>query len=388
MKILRFAALPWIALALACATAPPPPPPALGPPPFSGERAYEQLRKLTALGPRVGGTPAGAQARALVRAELEALGLEVNEEPFVYTPEPEGESYALANLWVEFPGPHVGLFVAATPFDTAPGSGTAPVGANEGASGAAVLLELARTLRERPLTHSVRLYFLDGELLDPDAAFLGSEHAYLGLQEAGALPDLRLFLYLHQVGDADLEIRRDRLSDRRLREVFFDVAARGGFAEEFPSAAPYDAKRLGHGVLVAHDFRRVVALADLRYGGSEIPGEYWRTIDDDLAHCSPESLAAVGWVVRAGLETLSEQQANIDRIRGTPLRAEAPEPLPEPLEPVEPLEPTEPLPEPTEPPNEALPESTEPPNEALPESTEPPNEALPEPPADPAAAAE
>lgn len=324
MRVQRLNLLPWLVLAFACATAPPPPPPDPGPPPFSGELAYAQLEKLVALGPRVAGSPAGAQARTLMRSELEALGLEVHEELFVYTPEPEGTPYELGNLWVEIPGTYPGLFVVATPFDTAPGAGTVPVGANEGASGAAVLLELARTLRDRPLEHTVRLYFLDAELFDPEAAFLGSEHAYLGLEESGAIGDVRLLLYLHQVGDSDLQIRRDRLSDRRLRKAFFEVAARGGFAEAFPASAPYDAKRLGHSVFVAHGFSRVVALSDLRHGGAEIPGEYWRTIDDDAAHCSPESLGAVGWVVRAGLERLSDRQATIDRVRGVPTLAEMP----------------------------------------------------------------
>jgi hypothetical protein len=324
VRVQRLNLLPWLVLAFACATAPPPPPPDPGPPPFSGELAFEQLEKLVALGPRVAGSPAGAQARTLIRTELEALGLEVHEERFVYTPEPEGTPYELGNLWVEVPGTYPGLFVVATPFDTAPGAGTVPVGANEGASGAAVLLELARTLRDRPLEHTVRLYFLDAELFDPEAAFLGSEHAYLGLEESGAIGDVRLLLYLHQVGDSDLQVRRDRLSDRRLRKAFFEVAARGGFAEAFPASAPYDAKRLGHGVFVAHGFSRVVALSDLRHGGKEIPGQYWRTIDDDAAHCSPESLGAVGWVVRAGLERLSERQATIDRVRGVRTLAERP----------------------------------------------------------------
>jgi hypothetical protein len=331
VNVLRFAALPPIALALACATAPPPPPPAPASllEPFSGARAYEQLAKLAEIGPRVAGTPGGAQARALLRAELEALGLTVHEEPFVYAPEPEGRPHELANLWVEVPGRYPGLFAVGTPFDTSAAAGTGLVGVNEGASGAAVLLELARVLRDRPLDHTVRLYFLDGELFDPAALFLGSEHAYLGLDEAGALSELRLFLYLHMVGDAELEVRRDRLSDRRLRDAFYAAAARGGFEEAFPSSGPFDAIRLGNSVFSAHGFSRVVAFADLRYGGDAPPGTYWRTVDDDLSHCSPESLTAVGSVVRAGLGVLSERQATVDRIRGVPLRAEASEPPPD-----------------------------------------------------------
>ena len=94
------------------------------------------------------------------------------------------------------------------------------------------------------------------------------------------------------------------------------AAARQGHGAAFPSGAPFDASRLGHGVFVSHGYRRVVALADLRHGGDEIPGTFWRSVDDDLLHVSADSLAIVGRVVYAGLATLSERQATIDRIRG------------------------------------------------------------------------
>lgn len=291
----------------------PPPGDLSGPEPFSGERAFAQLEKLVALGPRVAGTPASAAARALVRSELEALGLEVHEEAFEWTSAPEAEPLWLANLWAEIPGSEPGLFVLATPLDTAPGPG---VGANEGGSGAALLLELGRTLRDRPLPYTVRLLFLDGEMLDGEAAFLGSEHAHLVLRESGELAQLRLMLYLHQVGDRELEIRRDRLSDRKLRDRFFIAARRIGLEEAFPFGAPFDEVRLGHVVFREHRFPHVVALADLRYGGSEIPGEHWRTAADDLAQCSAESLAAVGKVVLAGLEAVAAHRRTVDRITG------------------------------------------------------------------------
>jgi hypothetical protein len=310
--------LGFIGFALGCTLRSEPPLAEPGPAPFSGERAFAQLEKLVALGPRVAGTPGSVAAHALVRGELEALGLEVREEDFQWASGPDAPSLSLANLWAEIPGPEPGLFGVATPLDTAPGAGP---GANEGGSGAAVLLELARTLRDRPLAYPVRLLFLDAELLDEEAAFLGSEHALLGLRESGALERLRLLLYLHQVGDRELEIRRDRLSDRKLRDALFAVARRSGFAKAFPSEAPFDEVRLGHVVFREHRFPNVVALADLRYGGSEIPGAHWRTADD-LTQCSPESLAAIGTVVRAGLEAAAERQRTVDRVTGRAAPAE------------------------------------------------------------------
>jgi hypothetical protein len=303
-----------LGLALACAQAPPPP--ELGPEPFSGERAFAQLERLVALGPRVAGTPAAASARALVRGELEALGLEAHEDTFSWRSTPEGPELSLANVWADVPGPEPGLLAVATPLDTAPGREAPMPGANEGGSGAALLLELARTLRERPLPYTVRLLFLDGELLDENTPFLGSQHALLGLRESEELQRLRLLLYLHQVGDRELEIRRDRLSDRKLRDFFFAAAQRTGHAGAFPASAPYDELRLGHVVFARQRYPHVVALADLRYGGADVPGTHWRTPSDDLANCSAESLGAVGAVVRAGLEVVAERQRAVDRASG------------------------------------------------------------------------
>jgi len=303
-------AVACVALTFGCAfgaepTAAPP-----TPDPFSGERAFAQLEKLVALGPRVAGTEAAAAARALVRGELETLGLEVHEDAFGTASEPGAPPLALANLWAEVPGTETGLLVVATPLDTAPGAGA---GANEGGSGAALLLELARTLVAKPLAYPVRLLFLDAELRDARRPFLGSQHAHGALRESGALERMRLLLYLHQVGDSELEIRRDRLSDRVLRDLIFAVARRKGLTDAFPSAAPFDEVRLGHVVFALRRFPGVVALADLRYGGDQIPGEHWRT-EDHLVNCSPESLAAAGTVVRAGLEAIAERQRTVDRL--------------------------------------------------------------------------
>jgi len=306
-----------IGLALGCAWLSEPLAPALPEPPsFSGELAFAHLEKLVALGPRVAGTPGAERARGYIRGELEGLGLTVQEDAFVWSRTPESPSLPLANLWTEIPGPEAGLFVVATPLDSAPGQGAAIPGANEGGSGAALLLELARLLHERPLPYTVRLLFLDAELLDEAGAFLGSEQAHHRMSEAGELETLRLLLYVHQVGDRDLEIRRDLHSDRSLRDFFFAAAARTGHSASFSSTAPFDDLRLGHLVFIDHRFPRVVALADVRYGGSEIPGEHWRTASDDLANCSAQSLATVGTVVLAGLEAAAERQLVVDRATG------------------------------------------------------------------------
>ena len=304
-------------LGLGCVQTPPAPP--APPSSFSGERAFEHLSQLVALGPRVAGTAQAAAARSYVRSQLEALGFTVHEQAFRWASAPGLPELELANLWVEQPGVMSGLYAVAAPLDTHPDAGP---GANEGGSGAALLLELARALRETPLTYSVRLLFLDAELLDAKTPFLGSEQAHHDLVEAKALSQLHALVYVHQVADRELEIRRDRNSDRALRDVFFDVARREGLGAAFPLTAPFDDVKLGHRAFVAHRFPKVIVLTDLRYGGSDVPGSLWRTASDDLAACSATSLDAAGRVVLGGLRALAARQLAVDRAKGAALPGE------------------------------------------------------------------
>jgi hypothetical protein len=100
------------------------------------------------------------------------------------------------------------------------------------------------------------------------------------------------------------------------RAAAVDAAQREGLAAAFPRNAPFDVMKLGQEVFVAHRFPRVVALADIRYGGPDAPGPLWRTPGDDLGACAPESLEAAGRVVLGGLRALAARQASVDAATG------------------------------------------------------------------------
>lgn len=148
-------------------------------------RLRAHVEGLCALGPRPAGDPA-ASRRALdwLRGELEGLGLAVREEPFraslngLVWSEQEGErvwtlvtrEHELVNLLAELPGdgrPWQVIELGAH-YDSVHES----VGADDNASGVAVLLELARVLRERPRDRTIRLCFFAGE----ERGLLGSAH--------------------------------------------------------------------------------------------------------------------------------------------------------------------------------------------------------------------
>ncbi len=295
---------------------------------FSAERAWGHLEALTKLGPRVAGTDGAEAARQYIRAQLEELGLEVKENAYEVKIGNADEPLRLVHLTAIVPGESPDVFLLAAPYDTQHFDSFRFVGANEGGSGPALLLELARVLSTRGLPYTVWLTFLDGEAEFDDgsggvAELVGSYAFALELSALGVLPRIRLAVVLNQVADADLVIARDLYSYTRYRETFWSVAEDLGRAEAFPPNADFETPNAAHRSLREQGLRRVVAIVDTRYGGDEVPGVYWRTEDDDLDHCSAESLETVGLVTLETLDVLSQQLSTIDRFARSPL-AEAP----------------------------------------------------------------
>jgi hypothetical protein len=304
------------------------------PRPFSSERAWQHLEALTAIGPRPAGSEGARQARAYLRDALGALDLEVHEQRLTRTPPGGGLPVEIVNLVAVIPGSLPGLFVLAAPYDTRRFESFRFVGANDGGSGAALLLELAQVFAVSPLPYTTWIVFLDGEALprgpsDPGRGYHGSRMLARLLVEQEAIPAVRLLVVYNRVGDADLRIARDLLSHRAYREEFWRVAARLKLGASFPSTAPYDSLVASHLPLAEAGLRNVVAIADSSFGGGAPPGAYADSEDDDLAHCAPESLDSVGRVSIEALDTLARRLVKIDRFVGSPVEgAVGPSPSP------------------------------------------------------------
>src|SRR6185436_5219554 len=87
------------------------------------------------------------------------------------------------------------------------------VGANDGGSSAAFLIELARVLKARPNRLTVELLFLDGE--EAVVEWAGTDHTYgsrhyvAEARRGGSLASLKAFVLVDMIGDRDLQIKRD-----------------------------------------------------------------------------------------------------------------------------------------------------------------------------------
>ena len=313
--------------------------------PFDTERAWAHLVALSDLGARPSGSAANREALEYIRTRMEELDLELvdvelpngsaqAEEraaaqeqapamgPGEAAPATAAEDSASAatkfhHLSAVLPGTSPDRIVLAAHYDT---RATSP-GANDGASGPAVLLELARQLVARPLPYTVEIVFLDGAMGvaadDPTTPLLAGPRAMADyLREAGALDAIRLAVFYREVGDAELTIGRDLLSHRMHREIFFDVARELGLGDAFPRDRGYVESDSSHRSLIDVGMPRVVLIHDPWYGGDEAPGEYWGGEQDVKEHCAPESLHTVGVVSLAALRRISARLEKVDRVSG------------------------------------------------------------------------
>ena len=316
----------------ACGRSAPPPAPLTPPEPglgrfesFSGERAWADLEAFSAIGSRVSGSRGARSARQYIRSQLATVG--VDGEKVTTRVELEGlEPLRLTHVEVTIPGASPQLFVLVAPYDSSRFEGVAFIGTNDGASGAALLLEFARVLSDQPLPYTTRLLFLDGEGRlgrggpeFEDQRGFGSRSVAERMQEEGVLDEVRLLVAFNRVCDADLRIARDLGSHRIYREEFWKTAAQLGRTDAFRTGDAFESPLSSHVAFREVGVRPTVAIEDTAFGGEAPPGIYADTEQDNLEHCSPESLESVGVVSLAAIETIGDRLAKIDRFARSPL---------------------------------------------------------------------
>src|SRR5690242_7678209 len=128
------------------------------PPRFDSGRAWEHLRQLVALGPRPAGSPGIDQARTYIRRQLSGSGLTATDQAWGQAT-PLGAVH-MVNLIARIPGASPNRLVIAAHYDTKRFREFPFVGANDGGSSAAFLIELARVLKARRNALTIDLLFL------------------------------------------------------------------------------------------------------------------------------------------------------------------------------------------------------------------------------------
>jgi glutaminyl-peptide cyclotransferase len=269
----------------------------------SAERIADTARRLVEAGPAAEGLPSKDRVQALLEEELKDAGARVKALPFQVEVEGHG-TWHLVNVVGSYRPEAKRRLLVGTHWDTRPWADEDPdpakrglpvPGANDGVSGAAVLLELARALEKNPPPPDtgVDLVFFDGEEgpKGGEDYFLGSKHLAETWFELGLAPPTK-GVVLDMVGKKGLRIRRELTSDQFARSVndrIFGLAKTAN-AQVFRDEK---GKKIGDDHLAFHRRQIPVALLiDLDY-------PEWHTTADTLDKLDPEAMAQVGEVVLA-----------------------------------------------------------------------------------------
>lgn len=299
---MRYTLVTVLMILAACSGERAPAGPTPGRPSFDGESAMGLVRRQVAFGPRVPGTRGHESQLAWMLARLDSLGPVVVADTFEHVTT-SGDSLTLVNVRMRFRPEVSRRILILAHWDTRPRSDQAtdssrqdtPVpGANDGASGTAVLLELAAILSATPPPLGVDLLLVDGEDYGP-----GIDDMLLGARRyAASLDDEDRPVYavlLDMVGDADGSFPVEGISAQYASVVVKKVwraAERLGYRDFFPNRVERNLTD-DHVPLIEAGLP-TADLIDFTYG----PGNaYWHTPDDVPEHVSAVTLGMVGEVV-------------------------------------------------------------------------------------------
>jgi glutaminyl-peptide cyclotransferase len=253
---------------------------------FDGERALEDVRTQVDFGPRIPGSEAHANAVAWMKQELAVAGWQVQEQSATAMGHPilnliASRSSAAPKIIL---GAHYDSRLLADR-DPNPARRTQPVpGADDGASGVAVLLELARTLPAD--TPPIWMVFFDAEDNGniPGWDWLLGSRAFVASMTAQP----RYMILLDMVGDRDLSLPMEANSDPALRDSIWKTAESLGYRDIFVPHVKYTIED-DHLPFVEAGIPSA-DIIDLDYA-------YWHTTSDTTEHVSAESLRIVGQVM-------------------------------------------------------------------------------------------
>jgi glutaminyl-peptide cyclotransferase len=272
--------------------------------PFSGDKALANATKLTAFGPRATGTKANVETGNWMVEQLRLLGWDVVIQPFTVDEGVAGRNI-IAVRSHSVPGSPVVMLT--TPYDTRlvadadpdPANQKLPApGANASASGAATLLELARTLDVEATGHTVCLGFFDAEQnegLPGWNANMGSQIYVRSLPESvPRCASPRFTVSLDTVGAKDQRFFQDAQGDAGLQNALWQTAANLDYAEWFPK----ETRPLPAGSQSAFQAQK---LATTSLVGLDYPAA--NTTQDTPDKLSAETLQRVGMTLETWLET-------------------------------------------------------------------------------------
>lgn len=274
--------------------------PNIATPIFDGDRAFDHLVNQVEFGPRVPGSKSSTRCRSYMYHFFDSLGLRVDSQMFTFLDPYSGMDIPMVNVIAHsHPLDASPRLVLMAHYDSRPRTDYAfdtlladePIdGANDGASGVAVLLEVARLLAGQPPSVGVDLVFVDGE----DWGKSGDSHNYLlGSREfarRGIRGRYQFGIVIDMIGDRNQKVYREALSDRysqALNDLVWETARRLSITTFIDSV-----KHAIHDDHLSLQSSGVPSIVLIDFDYPE-----WHTEFDRADKCSAQSLTNVGRIL-------------------------------------------------------------------------------------------
>jgi len=267
---------------------------------FDGAKAYEHAARIAALGPRPPGSEGHRKAQEYFRTQLRGYGCAVEEDSFEAST-PQGR-VRMTNIVGKAAGGSDKIILLSSHYDTVVLSRVANfVGAEDGASGNGVMLELARLLCKRQNAMSIWIVFFDGEEAfvewsETDGAY-GSRQMAAKMANSDDLKRIQAMIVADMVGDKDLQFKREENSTEWLKDLVWDTAKKLGYGEHFADGEtdiqddhiPFVKRKVS-----------AVDIIDLEY-------PFWHTEQDTIDKVSARSLGITGHVILKTVEAVEKK---------------------------------------------------------------------------------
>jgi glutaminyl-peptide cyclotransferase len=264
---------------------------------FDPAKAWAHLHKQVSYGPRVPGSQSAKSCRAYLAQQLLATCDTVEQQEF--SVKVGTKTLPMVNLIGRFKVAAPRRILLAAHWDSRPTADENPMGqrnqpilgANDGASGVAVLLELARVFHTTPPALGVDIVLFDGEDYGPgvDMMFLGARH-FAARLTASQIAAYNYGILLDMIGDAQLDIRPESNSEAVAGDVY-------ATALSLSDALGYRAFKQSGELAIEDDHLALIERGLRVYDFIDMNYDYWHTTQDTEDKCSKQSLEAVGRVV-------------------------------------------------------------------------------------------
>lgn len=277
---------------------------------FNTDSAMSYLKRQVEFGPRVPGTQAHKDCADMIAISLRDMGAKVDDAVKPAKHPVSGEKINVRNIFASFNTDARDRILLVAHYDTRPVADADPVaanretpidGANDGASGVAVILEVARNARLLPQDVGLDILFTDledsGSSGDDESWCIGSSFWAENLPYApGQTP--RFGILLDMVGGRDAVFMREYYSQvyaSRINDIVWETAANTPHAARFPDVIG-GAINDDHLPLLRAGIP-VIDIIEMRPESEKGFNPTWHTLDDNIDNIDPSTIEAVGDVI-------------------------------------------------------------------------------------------